>query len=166
MNGGGDHERQPCGACKHLRQECGPSCIFAQFFPAQDPNSEARFQKANRTYSIEKMITLIFALNRDSGDITTINIKARHDLFCEQFNFFHRLRLLRFQDNIMAALRAAQASSSTARNDLLDLEKAIVEEEEEEVVFTRLMGPCVVCERRHMECGLGCVYAPYFPAAR
>ena len=64
MNDGGDRgqDREPCRACKHLRQICGPACILAPYFPPDDAFSERIFARVIKTYSIGEMTELISGL--------------------------------------------------------------------------------------------------------
>ncbi|XLR49339.1 hypothetical protein S83_000011 [Arachis hypogaea] len=42
----------PCAVCKYRRRKCTPECIFAPYFPANNPE---RFAYVRRLYSASKV---------------------------------------------------------------------------------------------------------------
>lgn len=54
--GGGKKAVSPCAACKLLRRRCAPDCIFAPYFPADDPHKFASVHKVFGASSVNKML--------------------------------------------------------------------------------------------------------------
>ncbi|XP_051125697.1 LOB domain-containing protein 4-like [Andrographis paniculata] len=46
----------PCAACKLLRRRCSPDCIFAPYFPAEDPLKFACVHKVFGASNVSKML--------------------------------------------------------------------------------------------------------------
>ncbi|XLR49337.1 hypothetical protein S83_000009 [Arachis hypogaea] len=49
----------PCAACKFLRRECTPECIFAPYFPANNPE---RFECVHRVFGASNVGNILNAL--------------------------------------------------------------------------------------------------------
>ena len=46
----------PCASCKLLRRRCTKDCIFAPFFPADDPHKFAIVHKVFGASNVSKML--------------------------------------------------------------------------------------------------------------
>jgi hypothetical protein len=49
----------PCASCKLLRRRCTKDCIFAPFFPADDPHKFAIVHKVFGAINVSKMLQYI-----------------------------------------------------------------------------------------------------------
>lgn len=46
----------PCAACKLLRRRCAQDCVFAPYFPAEEPHKFASVHKVFGASNINKML--------------------------------------------------------------------------------------------------------------
>ncbi|CAJ1978417.1 unnamed protein product [Sphenostylis stenocarpa] len=46
----------PCAACKHLRRRCAQDCVFAPYFPADEPHKFASVHKVFGASNVNKML--------------------------------------------------------------------------------------------------------------
>ena len=46
----------PCAACKLLRRRCGEECVFAPYFPADQPHKFANVHKVFGASNVNKML--------------------------------------------------------------------------------------------------------------
>ncbi|KAK6164217.1 hypothetical protein DH2020_001081 [Rehmannia glutinosa] len=46
----------PCAACKLLRRRCGEDCVFAPYFPAEQPHKFASVHKVFGASNVNKML--------------------------------------------------------------------------------------------------------------
>lgn len=46
----------PCAACKLLRRRCGEDCVFAPYFPADEPHKFANVHKVFGASNVNKML--------------------------------------------------------------------------------------------------------------
>ncbi|GMH10654.1 hypothetical protein Nepgr_012495 [Nepenthes gracilis] len=46
----------PCAACKLLRRKCAPDCVFAPYFPADEPHKFANVHRVFGASNINKML--------------------------------------------------------------------------------------------------------------
>ncbi|OIW13904.1 hypothetical protein TanjilG_31793 [Lupinus angustifolius] len=46
----------PCAACKLLRRKCGQDCVFAPYFPANEPHKFANVHKVFGASNVNKML--------------------------------------------------------------------------------------------------------------
>ncbi|XP_073139498.1 LOB domain-containing protein 4-like [Henckelia pumila] len=46
----------PCAACKLLRRRCGQDCVFAPYFPADEPHKFASVHKVFGASNVNKML--------------------------------------------------------------------------------------------------------------
>ncbi|KAJ8426430.1 hypothetical protein Cgig2_021037 [Carnegiea gigantea] len=52
----GGHGASPCASCKLLRRRCTNDCIFAPYFPADDPHKFATVHKVFGASNVSKML--------------------------------------------------------------------------------------------------------------
>lgn len=59
----------PCAACKLLRRRCAQDCVFAPYFPADEPQKFANVHKVFGASNVNKMLQVLFFLcqNFDSA---------------------------------------------------------------------------------------------------
>ena len=49
----------PCAACKLLRRRCAEDCIFAPYFPSDDPHKYAIVHKVFGASNVSKMLQVL-----------------------------------------------------------------------------------------------------------
>lgn len=52
----------PCAACKLLRRKCGHDCVFAPYFPADEPQKFANVHKVFGASNVNKMLQVHYFL--------------------------------------------------------------------------------------------------------
>lgn len=52
----------PCAACKLLRRRCAQDCVFAPYFPADEPQKFASVHKVFGASNVNKMLQVPFLL--------------------------------------------------------------------------------------------------------
>ncbi|GFP79892.1 protein lateral organ boundaries [Phtheirospermum japonicum] len=57
----------PCAACKFLRRKCMPGCIFAPYFPPEDPQKFANVHKVFGASNVSKLLNEIPDQQRDDA---------------------------------------------------------------------------------------------------
>lgn len=50
----------PCAACKLLRRRCAQDCVFAPYFPADEPQKFANVHKVFGASNVNKMLQVQF----------------------------------------------------------------------------------------------------------
>lgn len=50
----------PCAACKLLRRRCAEECVFAPYFPADQPHKFANVHKVFGASNVNKMLQVPF----------------------------------------------------------------------------------------------------------
>ncbi|KAJ8545238.1 hypothetical protein K7X08_017821 [Anisodus acutangulus] len=56
MKESGKSSSSPCAACKLLRRRCGHDCVFAPYFPADEPHKFANVHKVFGASNVSKML--------------------------------------------------------------------------------------------------------------
>ncbi|MCL7033351.1 hypothetical protein MKW94_022493 [Papaver nudicaule] len=56
--GGGGGAASPCAACKLLRRRCAQDCVFAPYFPADEPQKFANVHKVFGASNVNKMLQM------------------------------------------------------------------------------------------------------------
>ncbi|XP_058088485.1 LOB domain-containing protein 25-like isoform X2 [Magnolia sinica] len=57
----------PCAACKFLRRKCMPSCIFAPYFPPEEPQKFANVHKIFGASNVTKLLNEILPHQREDA---------------------------------------------------------------------------------------------------
>jgi hypothetical protein len=52
----------PCAACKLLRRRCAQDCVFAPYFPADEPHKFANVHKVFGASNVNKMLQVSTSL--------------------------------------------------------------------------------------------------------
>ncbi|KAK1297998.1 Protein LATERAL ORGAN BOUNDARIES [Acorus calamus] len=55
----------PCAACKFLRRKCMPGCIFAPYFPPEDPQKFANVHKIFGASNVTKLLNEVLPHQRE-----------------------------------------------------------------------------------------------------
>ncbi|XP_022724350.1 protein LATERAL ORGAN BOUNDARIES-like [Durio zibethinus] len=57
----------PCAACKFLRRKCMPNCIFAPYFPPEEPQKFANVHKIFGASSVTKLLNVLLPHQREDA---------------------------------------------------------------------------------------------------
>uniref|UniRef100_A0A7C9DJ68 LOB domain-containing protein n=1 Tax=Opuntia streptacantha TaxID=393608 RepID=A0A7C9DJ68_OPUST len=57
----------PCAACKFLRRKCMPGCIFASYFPPEDPHKFANVHKIFGASNVAKLLNDLLPHQRNDA---------------------------------------------------------------------------------------------------
>ncbi|GAA0160363.1 hypothetical protein LIER_16935 [Lithospermum erythrorhizon] len=57
----------PCAACKFLRRKCMPGCIFAPYFPPEEPQKFANVHKIFGASNVSKLLHELLPHQRDDA---------------------------------------------------------------------------------------------------
>ncbi|RWW11323.1 hypothetical protein GW17_00025074 [Ensete ventricosum] len=57
----------PCAACKFLRRKCIPGCIFAPYFPPEEPHKFANVHKIFGASNVAKLLNELFPHQREDA---------------------------------------------------------------------------------------------------
>lgn len=57
----------PCAACKFLRRKCMPDCIFAPYFPPEEPHKFANVHKIFGASNVSKILNEVLPHQREDA---------------------------------------------------------------------------------------------------
>ncbi|KAJ8627268.1 hypothetical protein MRB53_020575 [Persea americana] len=57
----------PCAACKHLRRKCTQECVFAPYFPPDEPNKFANVHKVFGASNVTKLLNELSGPQREDA---------------------------------------------------------------------------------------------------
>ncbi|KAK3160466.1 hypothetical protein QOZ80_1BG0059840 [Eleusine coracana subsp. coracana] len=57
----------PCAACKFLRRKCLPGCVFAPYFPPEEPQKFANVHKVFGASNVTKLLNELFPHQREDA---------------------------------------------------------------------------------------------------
>ncbi|GER47965.1 LOB domain-containing protein [Striga asiatica] len=69
------YSNPPCGACKFLRRKCLPCCVFAPYFPPEDPTKFINVHKIFGASNVSKLLNEIPPHHRDDA-VTSLAYEA------------------------------------------------------------------------------------------
>ncbi|XP_047326345.1 LOB domain-containing protein 25 [Impatiens glandulifera] len=61
------YSSSPCAACKFLRRKCLPGCIFAPYFPSDDPHKFANVHKIFGASNVSKLLNEVQPHQREDA---------------------------------------------------------------------------------------------------
>ncbi|OIW09391.1 hypothetical protein TanjilG_20988 [Lupinus angustifolius] len=61
------YSNSPCAACKFLRRKCMPDCIFAQYFPPEEPQKFANVHKIFGASNVSKLLNEVQPHQREDA---------------------------------------------------------------------------------------------------
>lgn len=61
------YSNPPCAACKFLRRKCLPGCIFAPYFPPEEPTKFANVHKIFGASNVSKLLNEIMPSQREDA---------------------------------------------------------------------------------------------------
>lgn len=62
-----NYSNPPCAACKFLRRKCLPGCIFAPYFPPEEPTKFANVHKIFGASNVSKLLNEILPHQREDA---------------------------------------------------------------------------------------------------
>ncbi|XP_075090526.1 LOB domain-containing protein 25-like [Nicotiana tabacum] len=67
MSSSSNYSNPPCAACKFLRRKCLPSCIFAPYFPPEEPIKFTTVHKVFGASNVSKLLNEIQPHQREDA---------------------------------------------------------------------------------------------------
>ncbi|KAL3640106.1 hypothetical protein CASFOL_011910 [Castilleja foliolosa] len=67
MSCSSNYSNPPCAACKFLRRKCLPGCIFAPYFPPEEPTKFANVHKIFGASNVSKLLNEILPHQREDA---------------------------------------------------------------------------------------------------
>ncbi|KAI3463031.1 hypothetical protein Pfo_019694 [Paulownia fortunei] len=67
MASSSSYSNPPCAACKFLRRKCLPGCIFAPYFPPEEPTKFANVHKIFGASNVSKLLNEILPYQREDA---------------------------------------------------------------------------------------------------
>ncbi|KAK4409942.1 protein LATERAL ORGAN BOUNDARIES [Sesamum angolense] len=67
MASSSSYSNPPCAACKFLRRKCLPGCIFAPYFPPEEPTKFANVHKIFGASNVSKLLNEILPHQREDA---------------------------------------------------------------------------------------------------
>ncbi|KAL2505210.1 Protein LATERAL ORGAN BOUNDARIES [Abeliophyllum distichum] len=67
MASSSSYSNPPCAACKFLRRKCLPGCIFAPYFPPEEPQKFANVHKIFGASNVSKLLNEILPHQREDA---------------------------------------------------------------------------------------------------
>ncbi|KAL5572775.1 hypothetical protein UlMin_022372 [Ulmus minor] len=61
------YSNSPCAACKFLRRKCMPDCIFAPYFPPEEPQKFANVHKIFGASNVSKLLNEVHPHQREDA---------------------------------------------------------------------------------------------------
>ncbi|CAI0456232.1 unnamed protein product [Linum tenue] len=61
------YSNSPCAACKFLRRKCLPDCIFAPYFPPEEPQKFANVHKIFGASNVSKLLNEVLPHQREDA---------------------------------------------------------------------------------------------------
>ncbi|KAK7316467.1 hypothetical protein VNO77_35523 [Canavalia gladiata] len=61
------YSNSPCAACKFLRRKCMPDCIFASYFPPEEPQKFANVHKIFGASNVSKLLNEVLPHQREDA---------------------------------------------------------------------------------------------------
>ncbi|MBA0712443.1 hypothetical protein Goshw_014342 [Gossypium schwendimanii] len=61
------YSSSPCAACKFLRRKCMPDCIFAPYFPPEEPQKFANVHKIFGASNVSKLLNEVPPFQREDA---------------------------------------------------------------------------------------------------
>ncbi|KAJ0111565.1 hypothetical protein Patl1_02815 [Pistacia atlantica] len=61
------YSNSPCAACKFLRRKCMPDCIFAPYFPPEEPQKFANVHKIFGASNVSKLLNEVMPHQREDA---------------------------------------------------------------------------------------------------
>ncbi|KAE9612693.1 hypothetical protein Lal_00005828 [Lupinus albus] len=67
MASSSSYSNSPCAACKFLRRKCMPDCLFAPYFPPEEPQKFANVHKIFGASNVSKLLNEVLPHQREDA---------------------------------------------------------------------------------------------------
>ncbi|KAE8697140.1 LOB domain-containing protein 6 [Hibiscus syriacus] len=67
MASSSSYSSSPCAACKFLRRKCMPDCVFAPYFPPEEPQKFVNVHKVFGASNVSKLLNEVPAYQREDA---------------------------------------------------------------------------------------------------
>uniref|UniRef100_A0A7N0ZSH1 LOB domain-containing protein n=1 Tax=Kalanchoe fedtschenkoi TaxID=63787 RepID=A0A7N0ZSH1_KALFE len=108
----------PCAACKFLRRKCQPECVFAPYFPPDQPQKFANVHKVFGASNVTKLLNELHTSQRDDA-VNSLAYEADMRLRDPVYGCVGVISLLQHQ------LRQLQLDLACAKSELSKYKTAI-----------------------------------------
>ncbi|OWM65418.1 hypothetical protein CDL15_Pgr009008 [Punica granatum] len=117
----------PCAACKFLRRKCLPGCIFAPYFPPEEPQKFANVHKIFGASNVAKLLNEIPPHQRDDA-VSSLAYEAEARVRDPVYGCVGAISFLQRQvERLQKELDAANADLITyAHNNEIDPSTSII----------------------------------------
>lgn len=106
----------PCASCKLLRRRCAKDCIFAPYFPSDDPHKFAIVHKVFGASNVSKMLQVSISLSFPKTNIQPLHITFLSHCYMTVMWPVLRLKLCKLaRFYVLIVLRCTGASASSER---------------------------------------------------
>lgn len=105
------HPTGPCAACKFLRRRCQPECVFAPYFPPDQPQKFANVHKVFGASNVTKLLNELHPSQREDA-VNSLAYEADMRLRDPVYGCVGVISLLQHQ------LRQLQMDLSSAKSEL------------------------------------------------
>ncbi|OMO86028.1 hypothetical protein CCACVL1_09853 [Corchorus capsularis] len=111
MNMASSSSNSPCAACKFLRRKCQPECVFAPYFPPDNPQKFAHVHKVFGASNVTKLLNELHPSQREDA-VNSLAYEADMRLRDPVYGCVGVISLLQHQ------LRQLQMDLSCAKSEL------------------------------------------------
>ena len=113
----------PCGACKFLRRRCAAECVFAPYFPPDQPAKFANVHKVFGASNVSKLLNEIPVAQREDAVNSLAyeaDMRLRDPVYgCVAHIFALQQQVVALQAQVAHARTQAQLGAATAMHPLL-----------------------------------------------
>lgn len=117
---GGQAVSSPCAGCKFLRRKCQPECVFAPYFPPDQPQKFVNVHRVFGASNVTKILNDLKPFQREDA-VNSLAYEAEMRLRYPVYGCVGIISLLQRQ------LRQLQIDLSRARSELAAYESAVKE---------------------------------------
>ncbi|PKA56232.1 LOB domain-containing protein 6 [Apostasia shenzhenica] len=114
---GGQTANSPCAGCKFLRRKCQPDCVFAPYFPPDQPQKFVNVHRVFGASNVTKILNELHPLQREDA-VNSLAYEAEMRLRDPVYGCVGIISLLQHQ------LRQLQIDLSRARSELSKYQSA------------------------------------------
>ncbi|XP_074559000.1 LOB domain-containing protein 6-like [Curcuma longa] len=107
----------PCAACKFLRRKCQPDCVFAPYFPPDQPQKFVHVHRVFGASNVTKLLNELHPLQREDA-VNSLAYEADMRLFDPVYGCVRVISILQHQ------LHQLQIDLSSAKSELSKYQSA------------------------------------------
>ncbi|KAJ7974617.1 putative LOB domain-containing protein [Quillaja saponaria] len=131
------YSNSPCAACKFLRRKCMPDCIFAPYFPPEEPQKFANVHKIFGASNVSKLLNEVLPHQREDavnslayeaearikdpvyGCVGAISVLQRQVIRLQKELDATNADLIRYTSNEMPTTTTSQQPYSAGRRNIM-----------------------------------------------